>query len=98
MLLASFAGVRNVRTLCFTSSVLPSYRLGCASAWLTDVFVLLFMAEGECTSVFSVVLLVYAGVIMLARWQMTTPLLIWQLDRKPHELLICSIGSICAGV
>ena len=33
MLLASFAGVRNVRTLCFTSSVLPAYRLGCDSAF-----------------------------------------------------------------
>ena len=42
MLLASFAGVRNVRTLCFTSSVLPSYRLGCGSAWLADVVVVVY--------------------------------------------------------
>ena len=42
MLLASFAGVRNVRTLCFTSSGLPSHRLGCASAWLPEVFVAIY--------------------------------------------------------
>ena len=44
MLLASFEGVRNVRTLCFTSSGLPSYtyRLGCASAWLADVVVVVY--------------------------------------------------------
>jgi hypothetical protein len=42
MLLASFAGVRNVRRLCFTSNGLPSYRLGCASAWLADVFVVVY--------------------------------------------------------
>ena len=58
MLLASFAGVRNVRTLCFTSSVLPAYRLGCASAFDLQMLLWLFMAEGECTSVFSVGLLV----------------------------------------
>ena len=58
MLLASFAGVRNVRTLCFTSSVLPAYRLDCASAFGLQMSLWLFMAEGECTSVFSVGLLV----------------------------------------
>ena len=42
MLLTSFAGVRNVRTLCFTSSVLPAYRLGCASAWHADDFVVVY--------------------------------------------------------
>ena len=39
MLLASFEGSRNVRTLCVTSSGLSSYRLSCASAWLADAFV-----------------------------------------------------------
>ena len=58
MLLASFAGVRNVRTLCFTSSVLPAYRLGCASAFGLQMSLWLFMAEGECISVFGVALLV----------------------------------------
>ena len=42
MLLTSFAGVRNVRTLCFTSSGLPSYRLGCASDWLADAVVVVY--------------------------------------------------------
>ena len=40
------------------SGMLLSHRLGCASAWHADVLLLLlFMVQGECTSVFSVVLL-----------------------------------------
>ena len=42
--------------------MLLSYRLGCA--WLADVL-WLFMALDECTSVFSMVLLVLVGVAML---------------------------------
>ena len=33
--------------------------------WLADAFLLLFLAQGECTSVFSVALLVQVGVVML---------------------------------
>ena len=55
----------TVIMLCMSSGMLPSYRLGCASAWLADVFFWLFMAQGECTSVFSVALLVLVGVVML---------------------------------
>ena len=58
MLLASFSGARNVRTLCFTSSVLPAYRLGCAAAFGLQMSLWLFMAEGECIGVVSVALLV----------------------------------------
>jgi hypothetical protein len=61
MLLGFFAaGLARgtVVILCMSSGMLISYRLGCASSWLADVLGVLFMAQGECTSVFSVVLLV----------------------------------------
>jgi hypothetical protein len=48
----------TVVMLCMSSGMLLSYRLGFASAWLADVLFWLFMAQGECTSVFSVALLV----------------------------------------
>ena len=47
MLLASFAGVRNVRTLCFTSSVLPAYRLGCASAFGLQMSFVVVYGQGR---------------------------------------------------
>jgi hypothetical protein len=32
----------TVAMLCMSSGMLPSYRLGCASAWLADIFVVVF--------------------------------------------------------
>ena len=48
----------TVVMLCMSSGMLLSYRLSFASAWLADVFLWLFLAQGECTSVFSVALFV----------------------------------------
>ena len=47
--------------------MLLSYRLGCASAWALACrcFLWLFLAQGECTSIFNVALLVQVGVVML---------------------------------
>ena len=43
MLLDAFVGVRNVRSLCLTSSgMLLSYRLGCDCAWYAAIFVVVY--------------------------------------------------------
>ena len=63
--------------------MLLSYRLGCASAWALACicFLWLFMAQGECTSVFSVVLLVQVGVVRL----FDTMAVAWPTVHVVHE-------------
>ena len=58
----------TVVMLCMSSGMLRSYRLGCASAWALMAcrcFLWLFLAQGECSSIFSMALLVQVCVVML---------------------------------